>query len=295
PSRRRSGRRGRPEPNFPGFIRKTLPRAVRYSDLPAARGIARSPVFFGAASPRSGPPAWIVKAPRPPRSRRRKLLPPASPHRASRLAGRAPAEGNIQGVERPERNGLRSPGLSSLGPRTRMMTFRRPFPGGAGGIPLSTLTNGPFGRSATDTDLICLWKGWNFLCTSAAGRMPKEPLAGYTAYGTRMVTAYGFSLDGRVPQSAFCTQVGPAAWSGLFVVPPDKKRAGSQAGGSPPGSVGIRILRTLGEGWSEKIRLEGYGVVPRRVLLELTWAAPLDDVAPALERRGESGWSGGSR
>jgi len=176
-----------------------------------------------------------------------------------------------------------------------MMTFRRPFPGGAGGIPLSTLTNGPFGRSATDTDLICLWKGWNFLCTSAAGRMPKEPLAGYTAYGTRMVTAYGFSLDGRVPQSAFCTQVGPAAWSGLFVVPPDKKRAGSQAGGSPPGSVGIRILRTLGEGWSEKIRLEGYGVVPRRVLLELTWAAPLDDVAPALERRGESGWSGGSR
>lgn len=144
-------------------------------------------------------------------------------------------------------------------------------------LPMAAMPRAPCAQARAEPETTTLFRGWTRLTTDEHGAMRGAPLHGFFAGGTRFVTHYELTLDGKPVGHRLGAQLAANEWTTIGAVVHSGDAGDLPAGTLPRGSLELRLLRRVGDGWSELVIVRNNGAQPREVTLELALCCPILD------------------
>src|SRR5579885_3680612 len=134
-----------------------------------------------------------------------------------------------------------------------------------------------FAQARAQPLTITLFEGWTRLTTDDHGEMQGAPLQGFFAGDTRFLTHYCLKINGGNVSHRLSAQLSSNEWSTVGAVLNSVEQGNLPEGTLPKGSIELRVLRRIEQGWSEIITLKNNGQAPRKVHFELELCCPILD------------------
>src|SRR5207237_403464 len=100
-----------------------------------------------------------------------------------------------------------------------------------------------------------------------------------------LASHYDLKVNGSDLTYSFSCQVAANEWSSVSYVPDSMEAGNLPEGVVPRGSLEVRVLRKLDEGWSESIRVENHDERSRHVERQIAVSCPIGDVQFAEEMK----------
>lgn len=130
------------------------------------------------------------------------------------------------------------------------------------------------------------------------GYSQKEtPVEGLYAYDTRILSSYGWKMNGSKPEFSGGSKIDQSTWMGYYVQAPENcKETPTGECDALQETVELRVTRAVGEGMHEDIRLTNYTQISTTVRLELEFEHEFisqDEAEQGRKQHGrmESQWS----
>jgi glycogen debranching enzyme len=120
------------------------------------------------------------------------------------------------------------------------------------------------------------------------GEMHGAPMQGFYAAETQMLSHYEMRVNGSPVRHRLAVQLAPHEWSSNGSVLDSADSGNLPAGTLPKGSIEVRILRRIDQGWTERIVIKNNGAQRRHVDFELTLICPMRDSQFEDEMKRES-------
>jgi glycogen debranching enzyme len=133
------------------------------------------------------------------------------------------------------------------------------------------------GQGRKEPSTITLFKGWTRLTMDDHGEMHGAPMQGFYSAETQMLSYYEMRLNGCPIRHRLAVQLAPHEWSSNGAVLGSADDGNLPDGTLPRGSIEVRILRRIDQGWAERIVIKNNGVQTRHVDFELSLVCPMRD------------------
>jgi glycogen debranching enzyme len=133
------------------------------------------------------------------------------------------------------------------------------------------------GQGRKEPSTITLFKGWTRLTMDDHGEMHGAPMQGFYAAETQMLSHYEMRVNGCPIRHRLAVQLAAHEWSSNGAVLNSADSGNLPDGTLPKGSIEVRILRRIDQGWTERIFLKNNGAQKRHVEFELSLVCPMRD------------------
>jgi glycogen debranching enzyme len=139
-----------------------------------------------------------------------------------------------------------------------------------------------------------LFRDWTRLTSDEHGEMQGAPLQGFYAANTQFLTHYGIKVNGEPVSHRFSSQLSANEWSTTGAVLNSGDSGNLKQGTLPCGSIEIRILRRIDQGWTELIYVKNNGVPSRKIKVEISFCCPIrdDQFAEEMKTNEKQPWKG---
>ncbi|MFL5815158.1 MAG: MGH1-like glycoside hydrolase domain-containing protein [Bdellovibrionia bacterium] len=133
------------------------------------------------------------------------------------------------------------------------------------------------GQGRKEPSTITLFKGWTRLTMDDHGEMHGAPMQGFYAAETQMLSHYEMRVNGSPIRHRLAVQLAPHEWSSNGAVLDSADSGNLPDRTLPRGSIEVRILRRIDQGWTERVIIKNNGAQKRHVEFELGLVCPMRD------------------
>jgi glycogen debranching enzyme len=107
--------------------------------------------------------------------------------------------------------------------------------------------------------------------------MKGEPVQGFFAANTHFISHYEIKVNGGPVSHRLSTQLSSNEWAMTGAILKSGDTGNLPEGKIPRGSIEVRMLRRIDQGWTELIFIKNNGVPKRKVELEVSLSCPISD------------------
>jgi hypothetical protein len=133
------------------------------------------------------------------------------------------------------------------------------------------------GQARAEPISVTLFKGWSRLTTDDHGAMQGKPLQGFFAANTQFISHYEIKLNGESLGHRLSAQLSANEWSSLGALLRSGDTGNLPQGKIPNGSIEMRSLRRIDQGWTEVIFIKNNGTPQRKIHLQISISCPISD------------------
>jgi len=161
-------------------------------------------------------------------------------------------------------------------------------------LPAVSTLHGLFAQARAEPAAITLFRDWTRLTTDEHGEMQGGALQGFFAAETQLMTHYELRVNGCPISHRLSTQLSASEWSSVGAVLASGDSGDLAEGTLPKGSIELRMLRRVEQGWSELVMLRNNGQPRREVQFQLRFCCPIRarEFVDEMQRERKLPWTG---
>jgi glycogen debranching enzyme len=144
-------------------------------------------------------------------------------------------------------------------------------------LPRVGTLHGTSGQGRKEPSTVTLFKGWTRLTMDDHGEMHGRPMQGFYSAETQMLSHYEMRVNGNPIRHRLAVQLASHEWSSNGAVLHSADSGNLPDGTLPRGSIEIRVLRRIDQGWTEHVIVKNNGAEARSIRLELSLVCPMRD------------------
>jgi glycogen debranching enzyme len=107
--------------------------------------------------------------------------------------------------------------------------------------------------------------------------MQGQPLQGFFAANTRFLSHYDIRVNDQFVSHKLSAQLTSSEWSSTGAILGSGDSGNLPEGKLPRGSIEVRTLRKIDQGWTELIFVKNNGIPKRRIKVEISFSCPVSD------------------
>lgn len=133
------------------------------------------------------------------------------------------------------------------------------------------------GQGRREPSTVTLFKGWTRLTMDDHGEMHGAPMEGFYSAETQMLSYYEMQVNKMPVRHRFTVQLSANEWSSNGAVLRSGDAGNLPEGTLPKGSIEVRVLRRIDQGWAERVIIKNNGELKQKIRFELSLVSPLRD------------------